>query len=212
MLLKDISFPTLAENVGFDESLFQSADKISNEEYLRFWESPVYGVVLGRISKAEEDVRLAQAAADGIAVLRRSSGGGTVLQGRGCLNYTCVFSKHKRPVLNDLHASYEWILTQVIESLKTLGVEAVFHPISDLALAANDKKFSGNAQRRGKTHILHHGTILYNFDLDLIPKYLAMPKDMPAYRKARSHKDFLSNIDIQPTEFKAALARQFKIS
>ncbi len=211
MVLKDISFPTLAENVAFDEILFQLADKQGQEEYLRFWESPVYGVVLGRISKMEEDVRLASTETDGIAVLRRSSGGGTVLQGPGCLNFTLVLCKQKRPVLNDLHASYEWILTQVAETLRPLGIEAVFHPISDLALAENARKFSGNAQRRGKTHILHHGTILYKFSLDFISRYLTMPKETPVYRKGRSHNEFVANIPIAPQVFKPALAARLGV-
>lgn len=179
---------------------------MGGEEYLRFWESSQYGIVLGRIGNEEDDVDRAQAQTDGIPVIRRTSGGGTVVQGPGCLNYTCVLSKTKRPVLNDLRSSYEWISAQVIAALHTQGIEGRFYPISDLALASNAKKFSGNAQRRGKTHILHHGTILYGFDLDKISRYLRMPKDIPEYRKLRSHKDFVTNISIDPRHFKAALA------
>ena len=209
MQLKDISFPTPQENISFDEALFQLADKKNNDEYLRFWESPVYFIVLGRIGKAEDDVDLALAQADGVPVLRRTSGGGTVVQGKGCLNYTLVLSKQNHPVLNDLHASYAWISAKVIDALKPLGVEAAFRPFSDIALTASEKKFSGNAQHRGKTHILHHGTILYDFDLDLITRYLKMPKDTPVYRNSRKHKDFIANISIDHAQFKSALARGF---
>lgn len=209
MQLKDLSLPDPQANLDLDEELFRLCDKQGDGEYVRFWESPVHFVVLGRIGKEEEDVNSAAARAGGVVVLRRTSGGGTVLQGPGCLNYAFVLSKQKRPVLNDLRASYEWILAQVIAALRPLGIEAAFRPISDLALASNEKKFSGNAQRRGKTHILHHGTILYDFDLDLISKYLTLPKDMPDYRKARAHKDFVANISIRPDEFKASLASRF---
>ena len=211
MQLKDISFPTPQENIFFDEVLFQLADKRGNDEYLRFWESPVYCIVLGRIGKAQDDVALARAQADGIPVLRRASGGGTVMQGRGCLNYALVLSRQNCPVLNDLHASYAWIGAKVIGALELLGVEAAFRPLSDIALTSSEKKFSGNAQRRGKTHILHHGTILYDFNLDLITRYLKMPKDIPVYRNFRGHKDFVANIPIDPVQFKSALARGFGI-
>lgn len=208
MRLRDLSFPNPEDNINCDEALFRLADKSGDIEYLRFWESPVYFIVLGRIGSEADDVA-DLAKLQGIPVLRRSSGGGTVVQGPGCLNYTLVLSKVNRPILNDLRASYEWISNKVIEALDSLGVKARFHPISDIALAGSDCKFSGNAQRRGKTHILHHGTILYDFDLDLISKYLKMPKDIPEYRKARIHKDFVSNIQIDPALFKKALSAAF---
>ncbi len=211
MLLKDISFSTPQENIAFDDVLFQLADKNGDLEYLRFWESPVYFIVLGRIGREEDDINLNQARSDGVPVLRRSSGGGTVVQGKGCLNYTLILSKSNYPMLNDLRASYAWISQKIIDSLSPLGVKAVFRPISDIALENNEKKFSGNAQRRGKTHILHHGTILYDFNLELISKYLLMPKDIPQYRKSRGHNDFVTNVPIQPQLFKVALAKAFKL-
>ena len=212
MLLKDISFSTPQENILFDQVLFQLADNHGDTEYLRFWESPVYFIVLGRIGKAEEDVHLHQTQLEGIPVLRRSSGGGTVVQGKGCLNYSFILSKQKTPALNDLRASYEWVNAKVIKALADLGILAEFKPISDIALAQNERKFSGNAQRRGKTHILHHGTILYDFNLDLISKYLTMPKDIPAYRNSRSHKDFVTNIPIDISDFKFSLCQTVGIS
>ncbi len=211
MLYRDISFPTSQENIAFDDVLFKLADKQGDVEYLRFWESPSYFIVLGRIGKEDEDVHMDRAAADGIPVLRRSSGGGTVVQGPGCLNYTLVLSKEKNAALNDLRRSYAWISEKIVDVLKPLGIEAQFRPISDIALSDGERKFSGNAQRRGKTHILHHGTILYDFNLGLVSKYLKMPKDVPEYRKARSHKDFIANIPIKPAAFKSALAKAMGI-
>ena len=86
-------------------------------------------------------------------------------------------------------------------------MEAYFKPISDMATDPGEKKFSGNAQRRAKYHILHHGTILYKFDLSLISRYLNMPQEIPEYRKHRSHTDFVTNVRIDPQVFKNQLAR-----
>ena len=212
MQLRDISFPTPQENIAFDEVLWRLAEKHSRGEYLRFWESSKVFIVLGRIGRAEIDVNFPHVLKDNIPVLRRSSGGGTVLQGPGCLNYTLVLSKQKHPQLNDLRKSYEWISTKVIEALSQEGVEVYFRPTSDLATDPSEKKFSGNAQRRGKHYILHHGTILYKFDLSLISRYLNMPKDIPEYRKRRSHTDFVTNIPIDPRVFKDHLAQIFLAS
>jgi lipoate---protein ligase len=212
MQFRDISFPTPQENIAFDEALWRLAEKHSGSEYLRFWESPEVFVVLGRIGRAEIDINTIHTRKDNIPVLRRSSGGGTVVQGPGCLNYTLVLSKQKHPEINDLRKSYEWISNKVIEALRQAGVEAYFRPTSDIATGPGEKKFSGNAQRRGKHYILHHGTILYKFDLSLISRYLNIPNDIPEYRKHRPHTDFVANIPIDPRAFKDHLARIFHAS
>jgi lipoate-protein ligase A len=212
MQFRDISFPSPQENITFDEVLWRLAEKHQAGEYLRFWESSQIFVVLGRIGRAETDVNLIHTQKDNIPVLRRSSGGGTVVQGPGCLNYTLVLSKQKCPELNDLRKSYQWISAKVIEALRQAGCEAYFRPTSDIATGSGEKKFSGNAQRRGKNYILHHGTVLYNFDLSLISRYLNMPRDIPEYRKHRPHTDFVTNIPIDPRVFKDHLARIFLTS
>jgi len=209
MQFRDISFPTPQENIAFDEVLLHLAEKQGGGGYLRFWESSRIFIVMGAIGRAEMDIKSALVQEDNIPVVRRSSGGGTVLQGPGCLNYTLVLSKQKYPQLNDLRRSYEWISSQIIEALHQAGVEAYFRPLSDLATGTDEKKISGNAQHRRKLYILHHGTILYNFDLSLISRYLYDPKDAPEYRKYRAHTDFVTNVPIDPRVFKDHLARIF---
>lgn len=211
MNLKDISFATPEENILFDDVLFSLAEEGRAGEALRFWESQQTFVVLGRISKIEENLFVGEVRKDKIPVLRRSSGGGVVLQGKGCLNYSLIFSKELNPQVRILHKSYEFILGKIIQSLKALGVEAVFKSVSDMAVKVNDeeKKFSGNAQRRGKNFILHHGTILYDFPLENIEKYLKIPVDVPDYRRERAHRKFLANIGILPEKLKKALSKTF---
>ena len=211
MILKDISLDSPEDNILLDEALFVAADKGSGGEILRFWESPTVFVVLGRIGREDDDIDKAAVKKDKIPVLRRTSGGGTVVQGPGCLNYSFILSKDTDPALADLRRSYQWISAKIIAGLKIAGVDAVFRPISDIALSSSEKKFSGNAQRRGKNFILHHGTVLYNFNLSLIPRYLKMPKDIPEYRRNRPHDNFVVNIPIDPVVFKRSLANIFDI-
>ena len=200
MTFYDISFESPLDNILFDEVLLQQAAKEGAGESLRLWESPVYFIVLGLAGKPEDDVHTKRCVTDKIPVLRRTSGGGTVIQGPGCLNFSLVLSKQKRPALNDLHQSYREILLPVVERLKQEGVNTQFHPVSDLALEDGLKKFSGNAQHRLKDFILHHGTLLYDFDLGFIEKYLAMPKNIPDYRMARPHHNFVTNIALSKSQ------------
>lgn len=211
MILKDVSLCTPQENILYDEVLFHLAEKGTSGEVLRFWESTELFVVLGRISKEKEDLKLDAIAADHIPVLRRCSGGGTVLQGKGCLNYSLVLSKARDPQISDLRSSYRIILNKVIGALRQLDVNAVVQPVSDIALAGNNKKISGNAQKRGKKFILHHGTILYDFDLRLFERYLKIPKDIPAYRQGRTHQDFVTNLTLSAEEIKNSLKDVFRV-
>lgn len=194
MIVRDISFDDPLTNLNYDDQLLRAAESGEEGEVLRFWESPSVFVVLGKSTDAREDVDLAASEADNVPVLRRSSGGGTVVQGPGCLNFALVLSRSLRPELAGINRSYRYILDRVVEALQSLGIEAAFRPVCDLVQAKTDRKFSGNAQRRGKVFFLHHGTILYDFDLSLVTRYLKMPARMPEYRKCRPHADFIANV------------------
>ena len=176
MILKNITLDTPAENVLYDEVLLRSAEKGQQGEALRFWEPRDIFVVMGLIGKLHDEVILENIKKDNVPVLRRFSGGGTVVQGRGCLNFTLVLDKGRNNDLPDIRKSYAFILNKVITTLKRCDIEAVLQPLSDLALHEGLRKFSGNAQHRGRKFIMHHGTILYDFDLALIEKYLCMPR------------------------------------
>jgi lipoate-protein ligase A len=208
MQLKDISFNDPMENLACDAFLLHQADKHGWGECIRFWESPVYFVVLGRSGDVTVDVNVKQLQMDGVSILRRNSGGGTVVQGPGCLNYAFVLSKQRHDDIKDLSRSYRWVSDVIIKSLANQGVQAQFYPISDIA-TVDGKKFSGNAQHRGKDFILHHGTVLYDFDLNIISKYLHMPLDQPQYRQGRKHVDFVTNISINPQQLKQDILALF---
>jgi lipoate-protein ligase A len=195
-------------NLDYDDELLRRAE-IGGGETIRFWESPTYFIVLGRTCKEEDDVDLEAAHKDAVPVLRRCSGGGTVLQGPGCLNFSLILSKKARPELDSISASYRYILDRVMAALRGLGVDGAFRPICDLVVADFEQKFSGNAQRRGRHYILHHGTILYAFDLTLISRYLKIPPKMPEYRLLRPHAAFVTNIPVDPLEVRRKITENF---
>jgi lipoate-protein ligase A len=210
MDLRVISFSTPQENILFDQVLFEQAEQGLSPDVLRFWESEKTFIVLGKTSQAQKEIIAENVTRDHIPILRRSSAGGVVVQAKGCLNFTFVLSKTNNPGLATILSSYEFILTKVLWALKSLGIQAQFYPPCDLALAKDDRKFSGNAQRRGKHFILHHGTLLHHFDISLAEKYLAMPAKMPAYRKGRSHQDFMANLDCDPKEIIHIFSKVFE--
>jgi len=211
MLLKDITLPTPQENILYDNVLLDLAEQGSAGEALRFWESRELFIVLGRIGDPAADLHVPKVIADRVPVLRRSSGGGTVLQGKGCLNYTLVLSKD-RPEIRDLRRSYQFICGNIIAAIKNCGIDAAFRPLSDIALVGGNKKVSGNAQKRSRKFILHHGTLLYQFDLEKIAEYLTMPKDIPEYRQNRSHSDFVANVPAAAGALKQKIRQTFAVT
>jgi lipoate-protein ligase A len=68
---------------------------------------------------------------------------------------------------------------------------------------------SGNAQQRKARFVLHHGTLLYDFDLSAIGRYLNPPEREPAYRAGRPHDSFLANLPTDANTLRQLLARQF---
>ena len=189
-------------NLELDRSLFQSLEAREEAQTLRMWESPVAVVVLGRSGVIARDVVEDACVADGVAILRRDSGGGAVLLGPGCLNYSLLLSLGRHPELRDVRASYGLILGCLIQALAIPGLE--IRGLSDLAIRG--RKVSGNAQRRGYRALVHHGTLLYALDPGLAKKYLKEPLRQPDYRQNRRHVEFLCNLPLGAGEIKKRMA------
>jgi lipoate-protein ligase A len=188
----DLTLADVASDVALDEALLLDAEGGRGGEVLRVWERESPAVVLGSGCKLLDDVDAAACEEDGVPIVRRSSGGGTVLLGRGCLCYSLVLSFARGEVLAGIGPSYGWILRRVLDAL---GVEgAVQAGISDLAIEG--RKFSGNAQQRKRHHLLHHGTLLYAMDLTPVGRYLRLPDRQPDYREGRAHEAFIRNVGL----------------
>ncbi len=163
-------------------------------------------VVLGYANRVDREVDLAACRARGVPVLRRVTGGGTVLQGAGCLNYTLALRLDHHPATASITGTNLWILRRHAAALGVLLGRPVRRR-GDTDLALGERKFSGNAQRRGRRALLYHGSLLLDFDLDLITALLPAPSRQPDYRGGRSHGDFLMNLHLPAETVKAALRR-----
>jgi lipoate-protein ligase A len=132
-----------------------------------------------------------------------------VLQGPGCLNFTLILDFAGRPEIRSVRASYEYLLTRICEGCRARGIEAHREGISDLAIAG--VKVSGNAQRRRRRAMLHHGTLLYQPDYEGMARYLREPDDRPEYRGARDHRAFVGAFTLGPAELRALIIEAFNI-
>lgn len=183
MKFLELTLPTPAENLACDEALLDLCEQNEgNGGILRFWEAREHFIVLGYSNKAHTEVHLDRARQDGVPVLRRCTGGGAVLQGPGCLNYSLIL-----PITAQVTETNQLIMHR---HAAALGGEVRGH--SDLTLG--ELKFSGNAQRRKRRYLLFHGSFLLNLDIERIERLLPMPSREPDYRQHRAHREFLRNV------------------
>jgi lipoate-protein ligase A len=201
MQFLSLTLASLAANLALDEALLLEAEAGRGGEVLRLWEALRVGVVLGAGGSIAADVRDEA----GIDLGRRCSGGGTVLVGPGCLCYTLILRLDRQSELRTIPASQRWIMERLAAMLSTSSQPLVFRGTSDLCVG--ERKCSGNAQRRGRHYLLHHGTLLDAFDLTLIPRHLREPGRQPDYRQQRCHLDFVTNLGRGREELSQRLRR-----
>lgn len=199
----DLSFPSPAENLAGDEALLNRGEA-QGFEALRFWESPVPFVVLGYGNRAATEADLTACEASAVPVLRRCSGGGTVLQGPGCLNYALVLDLARAAALGTVSGANGYILERVAAALSRVLPEPV-QRCGDTDLVWRGRKFSGNAQRRRRTHLLFHGTVLLGLNQPLMDRCLRFPSRTPEYRQDRSHAEFVSALPLAADTVKQSL-------
>ena len=201
----DLSLASPEENLACDEALLDLCESGAGDELLRFWEPEGHFVVLGYANKASTEVNLPFCEANRIPVRRRCSGGGTVLQGPGVLNYSLVLRVDPAGPCQSVGSTNRFVMQRQQKILSALlGAQIQLSGQTDLAI--DGRKFCGNAQRRHRHTLLFHGSFLLGLDLDLVENALPMPSRQPDYRLNRSHSDFLRNLRLPASQLKHALA------
>ena len=204
MRLLDLTLESPASNLALDEALLTAAEEDKAGEVLRLWESPQLAVVLGRSSSIAAEVNQEACHVDEVPLLRRSSGGASVVIGPGCLLYSVVLSYVERPYLQLLEQAHQFVLQKLVTALRPFVPEVAIQGTSDLTVGGH--KFSGNSLRCRRNHLLYHGTVLYDFDLPSVTRYLAEPPRQPTYRCRRSHGAFITNVPITSRDLRRGLA------
>ncbi|MEY4386399.1 MAG: putative lipoate-protein ligase [Verrucomicrobiota bacterium] len=206
MLTLDFPILSPADLLAAEEVLLEAAESGQIGESLSFWESREHFVVLGYGNKAATETDPSACQRFNIPILRRISGGGTVLQGPGVLNYSLVLRAEEGSPLARINGSNQFIMQRNAEALtQLLGGNKRVEVQGHTDLVIDGRKFSGNAQRRKRTHLLFHGSILVNLDLALLDRVLPMPSLEPEYRQHRTHRDFLTQLPFPASDVKKAL-------
>lgn len=191
----DKTFDTPYLNIAFEEAYLDECERGVAGPLLRFWHAQSHFVVMGHSCRVSDDVKESACQSMGVPLLRRSSGGGTVLQGPGALSYALILPIPERGQLSRIDAANRYILERHREVLQPLvDAPLAVQGYSDLTMGG--RKVAGNAQRRKKRFFLFHGTFLYHFDLPKISQTLKMPPRRPDYRGDLPHEAFVANMPL----------------
>ncbi len=198
--------------LAIDEAMLLLADEgrfPQESEFIRLWEFQQPTVVLGRSSRVDLETDRKQCEQRSIPIYRRASGGATVMGGPGCLMYSVILNTEHHPARKRIDVAHQFVMDRVLRAVRRQVAQAQHQGICDLTV--NDHKFSGNSLRIGRSHLLYHGTFLYDFKLDLAHRCLRFAPRQPEYRKQRQHRDFMTNLPLVPEQLAEDLHDVFEV-
>lgn len=171
-------------NLALEEYVIKEMDP--TKDYLILWQNAP-SVIIGRNQNTLEEINREYVEKHGINVVRRLSGGGAVYHDLGNLNYTFVTTSN-----DEIRNNFRRFTEPVIKALARLGVKAEHTGRNDITI--DGKKFSGNAQYYYQDRVLHHGTILFDSDLDRVQEVLTVRADKIASKGVKSVRSRVTNV------------------
>ena len=181
-ILNDSKDPTF--NLALEEYVLKELD--TSEDIVMLWQN-ANSVIVGRNQNTYQEVNARVVEAHDVKVVRRITGGGAVYHDLGNLNFSFVTKSSKDNINN-----YKKFTDPVIKALNELGVPAEFQGRNDIVV--DGKKISGNAQAWYKDKMLHHGTILFDANLDFVAKVLNVKQDKIQSKGIKSNRARVTNI------------------
>lgn len=156
-----------SDNPFFNHAIEEYIIKNIEEDAFILWRNRP-SILIGRNQNTLTEIDYEYVRQEKIDVVRRLSGGGTVFNDLGNINFTFITKKAQDG--SSLSNGFEKFALPVIKALQSLGVNAVFTGRNDITI--DEKKFSGNAQYHYKDKTLHHGTLLFSGNLERLAKAL----------------------------------------
>ena len=169
-------------NLAVEEYLFRTAD----DDVFMLWQNGP-SVISGKNQNVYAEVDLGYAATHGINVCRRITGGGSVYHDLGNINYTFICPSGDRAALD-----FEHFTLPIRRALGELGISCKLGGRNDIECEGG--KISGNAQHIEGGRILHHGTLLFDTDFDVMSSVLKVDKEKLAYRAIKSCRARVVNL------------------
>lgn len=203
MLYVDCRSTDCYDNLALEQYLFDTVGR--TQPVFMLWQND-NTIVVGKHQNTVEEINGEFVKERGIHVVRRLSGGGAVYHDLGNVNFTFITDAGDAATL-DLHM----FCRPVAEALALLGVKAEVSGRNDITI--DGQKFSGNAQYIKNGRVMHHGTILFDSDLEVVSKALKVSADKIESKGIKSIRSRVTNVrphlerDVGLEEFKRVLIR-----
>lgn len=184
-------------NFALENYLMNSPD--FSGDYFLFWRTAPT-LMIGRYQITAAEINEAYAKEKNIIVVRRVSGGGTIYTDLGGWQFSFITKS------NPNETDFRHYAAPVIDALSEIGVIAYFNNRNDILI--DGRKFSGNAQHRTKNCILHHGSILFDTDIEEMVRSITVADDKIISKGIQSVRQRVTNVidhmenKITPEKFK----------
>lgn len=169
-------------NLAVDEYFLRN----SSEEYFILGIND-RSVIIGKHQVPHRETETKFITERNIPVIRRISGGGTVFHDQGNLNFSFIVNS-----IEGRQIDFRKHTLPVIKFLSSLGIDAKFEGKNDLKIG--EFKISGNAEHVFRNRVLHHGTLLFNTDLELMRNVLRKDTGNYKTRAVSSNPSFVTNL------------------
>jgi lipoate---protein ligase len=191
-------------NMAIDEALIEN---IGQAPVLRIYGWRPAAISVGYFQSIKEEVDLEKCSQLGVDVVRRLTGGGTVLH-EFELTYSFITKQYQQNIME----SCRWICDAIVMSINRLGFDASFVPLNDIVV--NGKKVSGSAQTRRKGVLLQHGTLLLSVDVDKMFSVLKVPSEKLRDKIVKDVKERVTSLagttfDDMASSLKTSFAEKF---
>ena len=187
--ITDYSIPYL----NFAAEYYLATEKDLGDDIFMLWRNEP-SVIVGRFQNTFEEVNIDYCKSKGIYIARRMSGGGTVYHDLGCWEFTFI-SRDNNPEIE-----FSRFMDPMANLLSGLGIRVKISGRNDISLiigsSGEEKEFkiSGNTQYKKGGVTVHHGTLLFDTDIDELVNSTT-PKDYKIKSKAiKSVRDRVTNI------------------
>jgi lipoate-protein ligase A len=157
-----------------------------DEDIFMLWQSEDT-VVVGKHQNALAEINYPFVRENNITVARRISGGGTVFHDAGNVNFSFI-----KNVKSPGEISFKKFTEPVVEALAKLEIEATTSGRNDLLIKG--LKISGNAEHVFKNRVLHHGTLLFNSDMENLGQAIKVVPGKYQSKAVQSNRSQVANI------------------
>jgi lipoate-protein ligase A len=169
-------------NLSTEEYLLKN----KTEDIFMLWRSEP-SVIIGKHQNALAELNLPYCLENKMKIARRLSGGGTVVHDLQNLNFTFISNGAEGKLID-----FKRFVNPVIDYLATLGVEAYIGKTHDIRVG--DLKVSGNAEHVYRKRTLHHGTLLFNSDLNQLRKAIDVSPGKYKDKAVQSNRSSVTNL------------------